>query len=154
MADDQTNERYDDVDALLGDLDDDEEESYASDASDVAASGVGSILGSSSLSNLETISAEANATELTNGELFDVVINCVNIENTEMASILACKDDGTVYFFSMATSFTKAALGAEGVGKDVNMIVGNGYTKGHAAITLQCLREHEGLRKLFKEMYA
>ena len=69
MADDQTNERYDDVDALLGDLDDDEEESYASDASDVAASGVGSILGSSSLSNLETISAEANATELTNGEL-------------------------------------------------------------------------------------
>ena len=94
------------------------------------------------------------AMELTNGELFDVVINCVNIENTEMASILACKDDGVVYFFSMATSFTKAALGAEGVGKDVNMIIGNGYTKGHAAITLQCLREHEGLRKLFKEMYA
>ena len=72
------------------------------------------------------------AMELTNGELFDIVINCVNIENTEMASILACKDDGIVYFFSMATSFTKAALGAEGVGKDVNMIIGNGYTKGHA----------------------
>jgi L-erythro-3,5-diaminohexanoate dehydrogenase len=71
-----------------------------------------------------------------------------------MASILATKDEGTVYFFSMATSFTKAALGAEGVGKDVNMIVGNGYTKGHAAITLQCLREHAGLRALFEEMYA
>ncbi len=92
--------------------------------------------------------------ELTGGELFDVVINCVNIENTEMASVLACKDDGTVYFFSMATSFTKAALGAEGVGKDVNMIIGNGYTKGHAAITLQCLREHQGLKDLFAEMYA
>lgn len=94
------------------------------------------------------------AMELTNGELFDIVINCVSIENTEMASVLSCKDDGTVYFFSMATSFTKAALGAEGVGKDVNMIIGNGYTKGHAAETLQCLREHEGLRKLFEEMYA
>lgn len=94
------------------------------------------------------------AMELTDGELFDLVINCVNIENTEMASILSCKDDGTVYFFSMATSFTKAALGAEGVGKDVNMIIGNGYTKGHAAITLQVLREHEGLRNLFQEMYA
>ena len=94
------------------------------------------------------------AMELTDGELFDVVINCVNIENTEMASILATKDEGTVYFFSMATSFTKAALGAEGVGKDVTMMVGNGYTKGHAEITLQCLREHEGLRKLFQEMYA
>ena len=92
--------------------------------------------------------------ELTDGKLCDVVINCVNIENTEMASILACKDDGLVYFFSMATSFTKAALGAEGVGKDVTMMVGNGYTKGHAEITLQCLREHEGLRKLFQEMYA
>lgn len=92
--------------------------------------------------------------ELTDGELCDIVINCVNIDNTEMASILATKDEGIVYFFSMATSFTKAALGAEGVGKDVNMIIGNGYTKGHAAITLQELREHEGLRNLFQEMYA
>ncbi|MGL4484088.1 MAG: zinc-binding dehydrogenase [Anaerovoracaceae bacterium] len=92
--------------------------------------------------------------ELTDGELADLVINCVNIENTEMGSILACKDGGTVYFFSMATSFTKAALGAEGVGKDVNMIVGNGYCKDHAAITLQVLKESEGIRKLFEEMYA
>ena len=72
----------------------------------------------------------------------------------EMGFSLACKDEGVVYFFSMATSFTKAALGAEGVGKDVNMIIGNGYTKGHAEITLQELREHEGLRNLFAEMYA
>jgi len=92
--------------------------------------------------------------ELTDGKLADVVINCVNIENTEMASILACKDGGDVYFFSMATSFTKAALGAEGVGKDVNMIVGNGYAKGHAAISLQVLRECEALKNLFAEMYA
>ncbi len=92
--------------------------------------------------------------ELTNGKLADLVINCVNIPNTEMASILATKDGGMVYFFSMATSFTKAALGAEGVGKDITMIVGNGYTKGHAAIALQVLRESESLRKLFTEMYA
>ena len=92
--------------------------------------------------------------EMTGGSLADIVINCVNIENTEMASILACKDGGIVYFFSMATSFTKAALGAEGVGKDVTMIVGNGYTKGHADITLQILRESGPLRKLFAEMYA
>lgn len=92
--------------------------------------------------------------EHTDGKLADIVINCVNIENTEMGSILATKDDGMVYFFSMATSFTKAALGAEGVGKDVNMIIGNGYCKGHAEITLQVLRECEPLRKLFQEMYA
>jgi L-erythro-3,5-diaminohexanoate dehydrogenase len=92
--------------------------------------------------------------ELTDGRLADVVINCVNIENTEMASILACRDRGTVYFFSMATSFTKAALGAEGVGKDVDMIIGNGYCKDHAAIALQVLRENAEIKKLFEEMYA
>ncbi len=94
------------------------------------------------------------AMELTNGELFDLVINCVSIENTEMASILCTKDRGTVYFFSMATSFTKASLGAEGVGKDVDMMMGNGYAKDHAEITLQVLREHEGIRALFEEMYS
>jgi L-erythro-3,5-diaminohexanoate dehydrogenase len=54
----------------------------------------------------------------------------------------------------MATDFTKAALGAEGVGKDVDMIIGNGYCKDHAAIALQVLRENAGLRRLFEEMYA
>ncbi|GAU77830.1 L-erythro-3,5-diaminohexanoate dehydrogenase [Fusibacter sp. 3D3] len=91
---------------------------------------------------------------VTNGEMCDIVINCVNVENTEMSSILATKDDGLVYFFSMATSFTKAALGAEGVGKDVQMIVGNGYTKGHAEITLQIMRESETLRKIYEDLYA
>jgi len=92
--------------------------------------------------------------KLTNGEMCDVVINNVNIPDTEMTSILCTKDNGMVYFFSMATSFTKAALGAEGVGKDVNMIVGNGYTKGHAEITLQILRESDKIRKVFTELYA
>jgi L-erythro-3,5-diaminohexanoate dehydrogenase len=83
----------------------------------------------------------------------DLCINCVNIQGTEMASILPVKDDGTVYFFSMATSFTRAALGAEGIGKDVNMIIGNGYTKDHAEITLWELRENPALRKLFETQY-
>ncbi len=92
--------------------------------------------------------------EVTGGELADVTINSVNIQNTEMSSILCTKDEGTVYFFSMATSFTKAALGAEGVGKDVNMIIGNGYTKGHADISLQLMRESKELREIFEKLYA
>ena len=92
--------------------------------------------------------------ELTNGQMADVTINNVNIPDTEMTSILCTKDTGVVYFFSMATSFTKAALGAEGVGGDVTMIVGNGYTKGHAEITLELLRESDKLRKVFTELYA
>ncbi|HZJ74032.1 MAG TPA: L-erythro-3,5-diaminohexanoate dehydrogenase [Perlabentimonas sp.] len=92
--------------------------------------------------------------ELTDGKMADVTINNVNIPDTEMTSILCTRDEGIVYLFSMATSFTKAALGAEGVGSDVTMIVGNGYTKGHAEITLQILRESEKLRKVFTELYA
>jgi len=83
----------------------------------------------------------------------DLSISCVNIPNTEMACILPVRDDGIVYFFSMATDFVKAALGAEGVGKDVNMIIGNGYTKDHAEITLSELRESAILRKIFDELY-
>ena len=87
------------------------------------------------------------------GEEYDISICCVNIESCEMSAILPVKDDGLVYFFSMATSFTKVALSAEGVGKDVTMIVGNGYTKDHADITLNVLRENPKLRKLFEEKY-
>ncbi len=91
--------------------------------------------------------------EVNGGKEVDLCINCVNIQGTEMASILPVKDDGIVYFFSMATSFTRAALGAEGIGKDVTMIIGNGYTKDHAEITLWELRENAGLRRLFEEQY-
>ena len=100
---------------------------------------------------LEVLQAVSKATK---GQLCDLVINCVNVPGTEMSSILAARDGGTIYFFSMATSFTAAALGAEGVGKDVQMIVGNGYTRGHAEIALQVLRESEQLRHLFGELYA
>jgi L-erythro-3,5-diaminohexanoate dehydrogenase len=89
----------------------------------------------------------------TEGRFADLTVNCVNVPGTEMASILATRDEGTVYFFSMATSFTAAALGAEGVGKDVNMIIGNGYTKGHADLSLQLVRESAELRALFETKY-
>ncbi|HWQ59491.1 MAG TPA: L-erythro-3,5-diaminohexanoate dehydrogenase [Clostridia bacterium] len=87
------------------------------------------------------------------GKEYDVSISCVNIEACEMSAILPVRDLGIVYFFSMATSFTRAALGAEGIGKDVTMIVGNGYAKDHAEITLNVLRENPKLRKLFDEKY-
>jgi len=88
-----------------------------------------------------------------NGEQVDVTINVVNVPNCEMSSILITKDSGVVYFFSMATSFTKAALGAEGVGSDVTMIVGNGYTKGHAELTLNLVKESKIIRELFERIY-
>ena len=88
-----------------------------------------------------------------NGKEYDVSILIVNVPACEMSAILPVRDNGTVYFFSMATDFAKAALGAEGCGKDVTMIVGNGYTKDHAEITLSELRENAGLKAYFEKKY-
>jgi L-erythro-3,5-diaminohexanoate dehydrogenase len=87
------------------------------------------------------------------GGLFDLTVSCVNVPDAEMGAILATRDGGTIYFFSMSTSFTKSALGAEGISRDVTMIIGNGYAPGHADATLALLREEASLRKLFVERY-
>ncbi len=79
----------------------------------------------------------------------DVTVVCVDVPGCEGGAILSTKQRGTVIFFSMATSFTAAALGAEGVAADVEMLVGNGYATGHAAYALELIRRHEGVRALF-----
>jgi L-erythro-3,5-diaminohexanoate dehydrogenase len=86
--------------------------------------------------------------EATDGHYADLVINCVNMPGTEMASILSARQRGLVYFFSMATSFTAAALGAESVGQDVDLIMGNGYAQDHAAYALDLVRTHPELATL------
>jgi len=89
----------------------------------------------------------------TDGE-YDLVVSCVSAPRAEMAAIMCCRQGGTVYFFSMATSFTAAALGAEGISRDIDMLIGNGYCTGHADETLQLLAEHAPLRELFVRRYS
>jgi L-erythro-3,5-diaminohexanoate dehydrogenase len=80
----------------------------------------------------------------------DVTVVCVDVPGCEGGAILATADHGTVIFFSMATSFSAAALGAEGLAADVTMLIGNGYVPGHAAQALALLRGHAGVRSLFE----
>lgn len=91
---------------------------------------------------------------ITKGNLGNLVINVANIPETEMSCVLACRPKGIVYFFSMATSFTRAALGAEGVGADVDLRIGNGYTEGHAELALNLYRESDEIRELFSQLYS
>jgi NADPH:quinone reductase-like Zn-dependent oxidoreductase len=83
------------------------------------------------------------------GEPADVTVVCVDVPGCEHGAILATRDGGTVVFFSMATSFTAAALGAEGLAADVTMLIGNGYVPGHAAMALDLVRSDTGVRLLF-----
>ena len=80
----------------------------------------------------------------------DVTVVCVDVPGCEGGAILATAEGGTVIFFSMATSFTAAALGAEGLAADVTMLVGNGYVPGHAAYAMDLLRGDAGVRGLFE----
>ena len=84
----------------------------------------------------------------------DVTVVCVDVPGCEGGAVLSTADGGTVIFFSMATSFSAAALGAEGVAADVTMLVGNGYVPGHAALALDLLRTNAGVRRLFEERLA
>jgi L-erythro-3,5-diaminohexanoate dehydrogenase len=80
----------------------------------------------------------------------DVTVVCVDVPGCEPGAILATAPRGTVIFFSMATSFSAAALGAEGLAADVEMLIGNGYVPGHAEHALDLVRTDAGVRALFE----
>jgi L-erythro-3,5-diaminohexanoate dehydrogenase len=82
------------------------------------------------------------------GRPADLTVSCVNAAGIETACILSTRRDGHILFFSMATDFTSAALGAEGVGSAATLEIGNGYTPGHAAEVVDLLRRHPRLWKL------
>lgn len=84
----------------------------------------------------------------------DVTVVCVDVPGCEHGAVLSTADRGTVIFFSMATSFSAAALGAEGLAADVEMLIGNGYARGHADYALQLLRSAPGVRTLFEQRLA
>jgi len=99
------------------------------------------------------VECQKAVSNVTDGEMADLVINCAPVQDTEMSSIICAKNSGTVYMFTMATNFTKAALGAEGIGSDALIIIGNGYAKNHDEIAIEVIRNHPELRKLFEEQY-
>ncbi len=88
------------------------------------------------------------------GTAADVTVVCVDVPGCEHGAILATAPGGTVVFFSMATSFTAAALGAEGLAADVTMLVGNGFVPGHALMALDLVRTDGGVRGLFERRIA
>jgi L-erythro-3,5-diaminohexanoate dehydrogenase len=88
------------------------------------------------------------------GDPVDVTVVCVDVPGCEHGAILATAQGGTVIFFSMATSFAAAALGAEGLAADVTMLIGNGYLPGHADYALNLMRTNPAVRALFEARLA
>lgn len=90
----------------------------------------------------------------TRGKLADVVINVASVPNTEVSALVSSSPQGKIIFFSMATSFTKVTLGAEGIGSSAQLIFGNGYYPKHSDFVVKLVRAHSKLRKLFINRYA
>jgi L-erythro-3,5-diaminohexanoate dehydrogenase len=89
----------------------------------------------------------------TDGALFDVVVNVTNVTGSEGASILATRQGGAILFFGMATTFQVAALSAEGVGKDIDMIIGNGFVAGCIETAFDLVRGAPALRRAIEAAY-
>jgi L-erythro-3,5-diaminohexanoate dehydrogenase len=100
------------------------------------------------------VALAAAVTGALDGVAADVTVVCVDVPGCEHGAILATAESGTVVFFSMATSFSAAALGAEGLAADVTMLVGNGFVPGHAAYALGLLRRTPAVRSLFEQRLA
>ena len=83
----------------------------------------------------------------------DLTVNMVNVPGTELGSVLCTRESGTILFFSMATSFTAAALGAEGVGRATTMVVGNGHMPDMGLTALGVLRDNRRIREIFEHRY-
>jgi L-erythro-3,5-diaminohexanoate dehydrogenase len=87
------------------------------------------------------------------GREADVSVNLVNVGGSELGTILCTKESGTILFFSMATSFTVAALGAEGLGRATTMVIGNGHMPDCGLTALNVLRENPVVHEIFRRRY-
>jgi L-erythro-3,5-diaminohexanoate dehydrogenase len=76
----------------------------------------------------------------------DLTVVVVNATGCEPTAILLTAEGGTVLFFSMATSFSAAALAADGLGVDVRMLVGSGYSPDRGEYALDLVRRSPALR--------
>ncbi len=126
-------------------------ESFPQYADDLRALGVCDVV--LSIDALDSLAVYQQVLANNGGREVDLSICCVNVDGAEMATILPVRQGGCAYFFSMSTSFTRCALGAEGVGKDVELIIGNGYARDHANFALDVVRSMPNLRALFDKRY-
>jgi L-erythro-3,5-diaminohexanoate dehydrogenase len=88
------------------------------------------------------------------GSEADVSLNLVDVAGTELGTVLITRPAGTVLFFSMTTSFAAAALGAEGLGRETTMLIGNGFMPDRGAVALAVLRENSVIRGIFERRHA
>ena len=80
----------------------------------------------------------------------DLTLVCTSAPGCEGTAILATDEAGTILFFSTATSFPAAALGADSVSSKTSLVIPNGYTDDRGGYALDLLRRLPALRAAFE----
>ena len=79
----------------------------------------------------------------------DLTLACTSVPGAEGAAIVATASRGTIVFFSTATRFAAAALGADAVGSQAALVIPNGLTNDRGQLALELLRANAPLRNAF-----
>ncbi len=79
----------------------------------------------------------------------DLTLLCTSVEGAEGTALLATRSRGTVVFFSTATRFAAAALGADAIGSQARLLIPCGLTDDRGEYTFTLLRECAALRRAF-----
>jgi L-erythro-3,5-diaminohexanoate dehydrogenase len=79
----------------------------------------------------------------------DLTLLCTDVPGGEGTAILLTRDDGTVLFFSTATSFAAAALGADSLSSQARLSIPNGYVPDRGSYLLDLLRRTPSLLNAF-----
>lgn len=82
----------------------------------------------------------------------DLTLLCTTVPGAEGTAIVTTAECGTIVFFSTATSFAAAALGADAVGSRARLVIPNGLTDDRGDYAFELLRRHPPLRELFEAM--
>jgi L-erythro-3,5-diaminohexanoate dehydrogenase len=79
----------------------------------------------------------------------DLTLLCTNVSGAEGTAILATEPRGTVVFFSTATRFAAAALGADAIGSQARLLIPSGLTDDRGEYSFDLLRALAPLRAAF-----
>lgn len=93
--------------------------------------------------------AVARALEAEGVPRADLTLLCTSVEGAEGTALLATRARGTIVFFSTATRFAAAALGADTIGSQPRLLIPCGLTDDRGEYAFDLLRACAPLRRAF-----
>lgn len=72
-------------------------------------------------------------------DLYDLTINCEDLQGAEMLAVMMTKNKGHIYFTSILNNFVNAILMAESMGKEIFTSALDQYSEGYEEFTMELI---------------